>query len=95
MSELKIKKQMKGTKEMRKITLYPSKVTSTYGENKKIEFKDYVKDLGFLSITKTKEFLDPYFRFKLFSSAKFNEKIWKTKRKCCSITTLLDSGTPT
>jgi outer membrane protein insertion porin family len=73
-SELKLKKQMKGTKEMTKITLYPSKVTSTYGENKKIEFKDYVKDLGFLSITKTKEFLDPYFRFKLFSSAKFNEK---------------------
>ena len=31
-------------------------------------------DLGFLSISKTKNFLDPWFRFKLFSSAKFNEK---------------------
>ena len=27
--------------------------------------------------TKTKEVLDPYFRFKLFSSAKFNEKKYK------------------
>ena len=72
-TELKLKKQMKGTKEMTKITIHPSDVTSTYGENTKQSFKDYVKDLGFLSITKTKEYLDPYFRFKLFSSAKFNE----------------------
>src|SRR5690606_148890 len=26
-----------------------------------------------LSLSKTRDFLDPYFRFKLFSSAKFNE----------------------
>src|SRR5690606_1702683 len=32
--------------------------------------------------TRTKEFLDPYFRFKLFSSAKFNEtKYEEDKRK--------------
>jgi outer membrane protein insertion porin family len=31
-------------------------------------------DKGFLSLSKTKNFLDPWFRFKLFSSAKFNEK---------------------
>ncbi|RYF97191.1 MAG: hypothetical protein EOO02_21075, partial [Chitinophagaceae bacterium] len=35
-------------------------------------FKDYVKDFGFLSITKTKNLIDPYFRFKLFSGAKFD-----------------------
>lgn len=72
-SDLRLKKQMKGTKEMTKMTLYPSEHPDIYGENQKISFKDYVKDLGFLSITKTKEFLDPYFRFKLFSSAKFNQ----------------------
>lgn len=72
-SELRLKKQMKGTKEMTKLTIHPTEVTSTYGVNTKPSFKDYLKDLGFLSITKTKEYLDPYFRFKLFSSAKFNE----------------------
>ena len=30
--------------------------------------------MGYLSPTKTRDFIDPYFRFKLFSSAKFNEK---------------------
>src|SRR5207302_1100030 len=47
---------------------------SAYGVNKKISFKQYVKDWGFLSISKTKEYIDPYFRFKLFKSAKFEEK---------------------
>lgn len=73
-TDLKLKKQMKGTKEMTKITLFPSKQPSPYGENKPIPFKDYLHDVGFLSLSKTKEFLDPYFRFKLFSSAKFNAK---------------------
>jgi outer membrane protein insertion porin family len=73
-SDLKLKKQMKGTKEMTKITIHPSEKKHTYGPDQQSSFKDYIADLGFLSITKTKEFLDPYFRFKLFSSAKFNEK---------------------
>jgi outer membrane protein insertion porin family len=69
----RIKKQMKGTKEMTKITLYPTREKGTYGDSKTISSKDYFKNWGFLSVSKTKEFLDPYFRFKLFSSAKFNE----------------------
>lgn len=73
-SELRLKKQLKGTKEMTKITLYPSKDSSAYGATKTPSFKEYLSDMGFLSLTKTKEFLDPYFRFKLFSSAKFNAK---------------------
>ncbi len=73
-SELKLKKQLKGTKEMTKLTLFPAKQASPYGENKRIEFREYLNDMGFLSLSKTKEFLDPYFRFKLFSSAKFNAK---------------------
>lgn len=71
--DLRLKKQMKGTKEMTKLTLYPSRQPGVYGPNETPDFKEYVKDLGFLSLTKTKEFLDPYFRFKLFSSAKFND----------------------
>lgn len=71
--DMKLKKQLKGTKEMSKLTLYPSKYESPYGgSSDKISFKEYVKDWGFLSLSKTKRVLDPYFRFKLFSSAKFN-----------------------
>ena len=70
---LKLKKQMKGTKEMSKLTLNPSKYKGPYGESKeRTSFGEYVKDWGFLSLSKTKKVLDPYFRFKLFSSAKFN-----------------------
>ena len=72
--DLKLKKKMKGTKEKSRFTLHPVPVVSTYGVNKPMSFRDYVSDLGFLSFSKSKEFLDPYFRFKLFSSAKFNDK---------------------
>lgn len=71
-ADLKLKKQMKGTKEMSKFTLFPSKYESTYGPTERPSFKEYMKDWGFLSLSKTKELVDPYFRFKLFSSAKFN-----------------------
>jgi outer membrane protein insertion porin family len=70
--ELKIKKQMKGTKEMMKFTLFPSKIPSPYGENKPVSFKEYVNNWGFLSFSKTRNVLDPYMRIKL-SSAKFNQ----------------------
>ena len=73
-TEVKLKKQMKGTKEVSRLTLYPSDVKSPYGEDKPYKINSYLKDNGFLSFTKSKELLDPYFRFKLFSSAKFNAK---------------------
>ncbi len=74
-SELKLKKQMKGTKEMTRITLFPVNVKNPFGDTThKMTFKEYINDEGFLSITKTREVLDPYFRFKMFSSSKFSEK---------------------
>ncbi len=73
-SDLRLKKRMKGTKEMTKITLFPADMQSPYGENERLSFKDYLSNWGFLSLSKTKILLDPYFRFKLFSSAKFDEK---------------------
>jgi outer membrane protein insertion porin family len=72
--DLKLKKQMKGTKEMTKITLFPSKEVSPYGVDSSTKFSEYIKDWGFLTPSKTKALLDPYFRFKLFSSAKFDTK---------------------
>jgi outer membrane protein insertion porin family len=73
-ADLKLKKQMKGTKEMTKITLNPSHDESPYGKRKVPSFREYMKDNGYLSVSKTKNFLDPYFRFKLFSSAKYDAK---------------------
>lgn len=73
-TDLKLKKQMKGTKEVSRLTLYPQKDSTLFGVNPRMTFKQYLHDVGFLSISKTKNFLDPWFRFKLFSSAKFNEK---------------------
>ena len=74
-AEQKLKKQMKGTKEMTRVTLYPVTVPNPFGDStRKKSFKEYINDVGFLSLTKTRDILDPYFRFKMFSSAKFNEK---------------------
>ncbi|HMG68808.1 MAG TPA: POTRA domain-containing protein, partial [Chitinophagaceae bacterium] len=80
-SDIKLKKQMKGTKEMTKFTLFPSKESSPYGTDSSEKFGDYIKDWGFLTPSKTKAFLDPYFRFKLFSSAKFDTKKYEEDKE--------------
>lgn len=72
-SDSRLKKRLKGTKEMTKLTFYPAIQQSPYGVNERMTFGEFIKRGGFLSISNTKEFLDPYFRFKLFSSAKFNQ----------------------
>lgn len=71
--EIKLKKQFKGTKERTRISLTPLERSGKYGKNEIPAFSEYVKDYGFLSFRKTKEFLDPYVRIKLFSSSKFDE----------------------
>ncbi|MCC7379817.1 MAG: outer membrane protein assembly factor, partial [Chitinophagaceae bacterium] len=69
-----LKKQMKGTKEMNRITLFPITVKNPFGDTEsKQTFKDYIKDVGFMSLTKTRDYVDPYFRIRGFSGAKFNE----------------------
>jgi outer membrane protein insertion porin family len=78
---LRLKKQMKGTKEMSRLTLYPSNDPSPFGVKKKLSFKDYIKDWGFLSLSKTKQLIDPYFRFKLLSSAKFDLKKYEEDKE--------------
>jgi outer membrane protein insertion porin family len=69
---LRLKKQMKGTKEMSKATLHSDNTPSPYGVTKPFSFNEYLKEWGFLSLSKTKKLLDPYFRFKL-SGAKYNQ----------------------
>ncbi len=80
-SDLKLKKQMKGTKEMSKITLDPDENAGPYGSDQKTTLSEYLSDYGFLSFSKTKAFLDPYFRFKLFSAAKFDRKKYEEDKE--------------
>ena len=54
--ELKIKKQLKGTKETSRFTLFSGTDTSVYGEKKIVSFHEYAKDWGFLSFSKTRRF---------------------------------------
>src|ERR1700730_3056046 len=81
-SDTRLKKKMKGTKEMTKLTLFPSHEAGPYGVNQPMSFGEFLSKKGYLSVSGFKEFLDPYFRFKLFSSAKFNsQKYGEDKEK--------------
>jgi len=71
-TEQRLKRTLKGTKEMSHITLHPAKEVSVYGSTER-SFRKYVKEFGFLSLSKTLDALDPYFRFKFFASSKFNQ----------------------
>lgn len=75
-TDLELQNQMKGTKERSRISLYPSFYTNVYDSGKvhHITFREYLGENGFLFPSKTGEFLDPYVRLKIFSSAKFDEK---------------------
>jgi outer membrane protein insertion porin family len=77
----KLKKQMKGTKEMPRASLFADKYVNPY-ETKKNDsgLIKYIKDFGFLSVTKTRDFIDPYFKFK-FSSSKFNQKKYEEDKE--------------
>ncbi|MDQ6903314.1 MAG: outer membrane protein assembly factor [Bacteroidota bacterium] len=74
-SDQRLKKQMKGTKEKSKFSLFPTTSYNVFdsGKSNSLTFSEYLHTNGYLIPSKTKELLDPYVRFKL-SSAKFNEK---------------------
>lgn len=78
--DFRLKKQMKGTKEMGKATLKPAFEASPYGTEKPFSFNEWLKEWGFLSLSKTKKLLDPWFRFKL-SGAKFDDKKFEEDRE--------------
>ena len=74
--DLKLKKQMKGTKEKSRFTFFPSDGGNVYDSSKsnQLTFSEYLRTNGYLIPSRTKELLDPYVRFKFLSSAKFNDK---------------------
>lgn len=69
---IKLKKQMKETNEKSRFTLYPAKDTGNY-----YSFKEYLKDYGYLTFSKTRRLLEPYIKIKPFGSAKFSELKFK------------------
>jgi outer membrane protein insertion porin family len=79
--EAKLKKKMKGTKEMSKITFFPDSIWSPYGSVKHMTKKEYWDQRGFLIPSKTLRYIEPWFRFKFFANAKFNEKKYKEDKE--------------
>jgi outer membrane protein insertion porin family len=79
-TDLKLKKQFKGTKEKARITLHPSTDQPKLGQKDSVTFKEFMKEKGYLHVSKIKDFIDPWFRFK-FSSAKFNQKKYEEDRE--------------
>jgi outer membrane protein insertion porin family len=73
-SEQKLKSQLKGTKEMSKVTLFPPKIESPYGEIERISFQEFWKNKGYLKPSAIRDYIEPWFRFRMFANAKFNEK---------------------
>jgi outer membrane protein insertion porin family len=68
-----LKAQMKDTKEVSRLTLFPDSNMTAFGPRDSITLLQYLNNWGFLSFSATRDFLDPYFRFMLFSSSKYNE----------------------
>jgi len=71
-TEARLKRTLKSTKEMSHITLHPDTTQSPYPLPER-SFRKYMNQFGFLSLSKTLEAVDPWFRFKLFASSKYNE----------------------
>jgi len=79
-TEARLKRSLKSTKENTHITLHPDE-ESVYGADNKRSFGKYVKQMGFLSLSKTLDAIDPYFRFRLFTSSKFNQTKFESDKQ--------------
>jgi outer membrane protein insertion porin family len=73
-TEQKLKAQLKGTKEMSKVTLFPPEIVSPYGPIEKKTFSEFWNERGYLRPSAIRDYLEPWFRFRMFANAKFNEK---------------------
>ena len=79
-SEARLKKALKSTKEMSRLTFHPDADVSVY-PNTKRSFRKYLKNGGLLSPSKTFDALDPYFRFKFFAASKFNQTKFESDKQ--------------
>jgi outer membrane protein insertion porin family len=65
-----LEKQM-STKEKGRLRFKEEEITPVYGPIVQPTLGEYMKNYGFLVPSKTKSFLEPYFRFRPFTGAKF------------------------
>lgn len=72
-SDTRLKRTLKGTKEMSRISIHPADEISVYEKDER-SFSEYMKNFNFLSPSKTMDALSPYLRVGLFSQSKFDEK---------------------
>ncbi|MCB0700124.1 MAG: outer membrane protein assembly factor [Chitinophagales bacterium] len=79
-NDTRLKRTMKGTKEMSRISFYPADRVSMYDKDER-SFSNYMKEFNFLSPSKTMDALNPYMRFSFFSSSKFNEKKFEADKQ--------------
>ncbi len=79
-STARIKRTMKGSKEMARLSVHPVANESVYGKND-ISATSYFKNEGYLSVSKTAQLLDPYFRYKVFSASKYNQKKYEGDKR--------------
>lgn len=77
---MRLKRTMKESKEMARLSIHPVANESVYGKND-ISARSYFKNKGFLSLSKTAQLLDPYFRYKVFSASKFNDKKFEKDKR--------------
>ncbi len=71
--ESSLKGKLKEVKERLRFSIHNNRTDFIY-ENKETNSKDYWNSKGFLTLTKTKEFLDPYLNLNFFSSSKFDKR---------------------
>lgn len=72
-TDIRLKHKMKNTKEKPRLSLYPAYRYSLYG-NEPITFRQYLEEQGYLHPSKTLEYLDPYFRYNIFGSSKYDKR---------------------
>ncbi len=72
-TQARLKRAMKGTKEMARISLYPADKFTAYPKPDR-SFNSYLKEGGMLSLSKTLDHLNPYFRYSILSASKFDPK---------------------
>ncbi|MDE1190646.1 MAG: POTRA domain-containing protein [Arachidicoccus sp.] len=80
----KLRRQMKDTKVMSRMTLYPPHDkfdTTGWGKPTNYPFKNYLEDHGYLSYSRTREVLSPYLHISPFSSSKFDQKKYEDDKR--------------
>lgn len=72
-TQARLKRAMKGTKEMARISLYPADRYTAYTKPDR-SLNSYLREGGMLSLSKTLDHLNPYFRYNVLSASKFDTK---------------------